>query len=467
MEFEKYVNMGKSMGLEGNDLLQFVQNREAKDEEREERAKEMKEMKVIELQLEETKKQVKAIKHEDKPKMKQPKLPNFNDGRDDMDSFLRRFERFATAAEWPKKDWACSLSSLLTGKALEVYARLPVDEAGDFKVLKASLLHRYQLTEEGFRLKLRTSKPETGETFTEFSIRLLSYLERRIELGEGNKSYDGLCDFILREQILSACDKDLAVYLKERKPKCCKDMTELADRYMDTHRRLGSETTQRYPKIAYDHPRVTSDTKANETRDAIPKTPIAKTSSSKPRFVEDRECFVCGSKGHIARNCRYRNQSKNRPNKFQISSLQVHHDREGEIQTPKEVDMVEGEVEVAGCITQKSALTTTIRTGGIGDCEKPKGDFDIPLISAACTVGKEMPVRNGYVGDRIVSALRDSGCSTVVVKRDLVCDNQLLEITKKCALLDGTLRCVPVAQLFIDTPYFVGLVNALCKSNPL
>ena len=56
----------------------------------------VKELKVVELQLEDTKKQAnQAIKHETiKPKMKQPKLPNFNDGRDYMymymDSFLRR-----------------------------------------------------------------------------------------------------------------------------------------------------------------------------------------------------------------------------------------------------------------------------------------------------------------------------------------------------------------------------------------
>ena len=67
-------------------------------------------------------------------------LPNSNDGRDDMLALLRRFERFATASEWQKKDWACSLSSLLTGKALEVYSRLPVDQARDFSVLKASSL---------------------------------------------------------------------------------------------------------------------------------------------------------------------------------------------------------------------------------------------------------------------------------------------------------------------------------------
>ena len=452
MESQKYVTLGKSMGLEGKELIMFVQSREAKDEERDERAmerKHVKEMKELEIKLEESKKQAKASKHDTKQKMKQPKLPNFNDGRDDMDSFLRRFEQFAITAEWPKEDWACSLSSLLTGKALEVYARLPVDQANDFQALKSALLHRYQLTEEGFRLKLRTSKPEIGETFLQFSIRLGSYLNRWIELGNGAKSYDGLSDLILREQILAACDKDLALYLKERKPNSCLEMTQLADRYMEAHRRLGSENTIRR------YPRVSNDPKIND-RDSKPKTYTVQ--GDKTGFNENRDCFVCGKKGHIARNCRYRTQSKYRSNKPQTSSLQV--PDEGETQASKDDD-----VEVAGCITKKSALI--VRTGNLGNLDKPKGDFEIPLISAACTVGKEMPVRNGYVGDKMVSVLRDSGCSTVVVKRDLVCDSQLLDTTQKCVLLDGTIRCVPVAHIFIDTPYFVGSINALCMPNPL
>ena len=72
-----------------------------------------------------------------------------------MDAYLRRFERFAKTAGWPQKDWATSLSSLLTSKALEVYARMPVDQANNYPDLKAALLHRYNLTDEGFRLKFR------------------------------------------------------------------------------------------------------------------------------------------------------------------------------------------------------------------------------------------------------------------------------------------------------------------------
>ena len=75
-----------------------------------------------------------------------PELPTFNDEIDNMDSYLARFERFATIYKWNKQDWAILLSALLTGRALEVYARLSEDDATDYRKIKAALLKRYNLT---------------------------------------------------------------------------------------------------------------------------------------------------------------------------------------------------------------------------------------------------------------------------------------------------------------------------------
>ena len=52
------------------------------------------------------------------------------------------------------------LSALLSGTALDVYARLSSDDAVKYEVVKTALLKRYSLTEEGFRSKFRNSRPE-------------------------------------------------------------------------------------------------------------------------------------------------------------------------------------------------------------------------------------------------------------------------------------------------------------------
>ena len=66
-----------------------------------------------------------------------------------MDSYLLRFERYATAQRLKRAQWATTLSALLKDKALNVYALMPVEQALDYDMLELALLKRYELTEEG------------------------------------------------------------------------------------------------------------------------------------------------------------------------------------------------------------------------------------------------------------------------------------------------------------------------------
>ena len=135
-----------------------------------------------------------------------------------------------------------SLSALLTGKALEVYSRLSVEQASDYEEIKTSLLHRFQLTEEGFRLKFRNTNPEQSERYLQFVDRLHSYLVRWMDLGKNLKTFESLKDLIIREQMLNVCDKDLSMFLKERNPKSADEMAKMADRYIEAHNRHLAET---------------------------------------------------------------------------------------------------------------------------------------------------------------------------------------------------------------------------------
>lgn len=78
-----------------------------------------------------------------------------------------------------------------------------------------------------------------------------------------------------------------------------------------------------------------------------------------------------------------------------------------------------------------------------------------------------MPVQMGYVGGNLIKVLRDTGCSGVVVKRDLVTDDQLTGEVQRCVLIDGTVRNVEEASIYVDTPYFTGNVKAFCMKEPV
>lgn len=55
----------------------------------------------------------------------------FDESKDNIDSCLRRFERYATAQKWKEDSWVVNLSALLQGRALDVYALLPQEKATD------------------------------------------------------------------------------------------------------------------------------------------------------------------------------------------------------------------------------------------------------------------------------------------------------------------------------------------------
>ena len=91
-----------------------------------------------------------------------PKLPAFNDNTDKIGAYLERFERFAKNNKWQEDVWATRRSALLTGKSLEFYCRLSREEADDYRMLKLPVLRHYGHTEEGYRRKFRSCKPEEG-----------------------------------------------------------------------------------------------------------------------------------------------------------------------------------------------------------------------------------------------------------------------------------------------------------------
>jgi len=89
-------------------------------------------------------------------------------------------------------------------------------------------------------------------------------------------------------------------------------------------------------------------------------------------------------------------------------------------------------------------------------------------VADACQVYNErMPFCIGLTGDQSVSVLADTGCSTVVVKIELVDDEQMTDGTETCILIDGTVRRTPVAEIEIETPYYTYKLKAVCMDNPL
>ena len=356
-----------------------------------------------------------------------PKLPPFDESRDEMDSYLRRFERYATAQKWDRGTWATSLSALLRGRALDVYALMSLATAQDYDELKAALLRRFDMTEDGFKKKFRSSRPDLAETFTQFTVRLSSYFTRWIEMAKIPKTYDGLFDLILRDQLLHICNQELAIFLRQNVPKTASEMCKLADQFSESRFANAVHLCFKPSKKPPNKDSAQSKDKQNK--------PLEKPQHFVP--LSERKCYFCEKKGHIATNCPNKSKGK-----------------------------------FSGAVIESNDQELNVNCSALIMHQNPSvdswvSDKTMILTSACHSNEKQMPISAGYVNGHPVTLLRDSGCRNIVVRKSLVQAGQFTGEKVTCILADSTERIVPVANIHIDSPYLTGNYNVWCMDTPV
>ena len=173
-----------------------------------------------------------------------PKLPVFCDDKDDMDAYLQRFERYAENEGWEAGCYGTYLGTLLSGKALKVYSRLPASEARDYYKLKEALLIHYQLTQEDYRKKFHSGTQTSMETASQYLARLDNLFDNWIRLSKIEESFEGLRELILIEieKFLHSCPRELALFIRERSPSDKKQLLELAKIFTSARAAVGGRT---------------------------------------------------------------------------------------------------------------------------------------------------------------------------------------------------------------------------------
>ena len=265
-ELKELIELAKEAGLQGDELSVFLRDERARqrdcEREREERVRErereerereseMRKREAEDLQrdadrrheLELAKLKVETIAVDQTGPVSHsrgfgaavPKLPTFDDRTDDLDAYLHRFEGYATAQDWPRERWACNLSALLKGNALQTFHRMTIEDANDYNLLKVALLNRFRLTDVDFKIKFRRGKPEDGESFTQFGQRIASYLDRWLELSNTSKTFESLRDLMICEQVMGVGSTDLKVFIQERNPNSFKATCDIAEQYLKAH----------------------------------------------------------------------------------------------------------------------------------------------------------------------------------------------------------------------------------------
>lgn len=78
-----------------------------------------------------------------------------------------------------------------------------------------------------------------------------------------------------------------------------------------------------------------------------------------------------------------------------------------------------------------------------------------------------LPVAKGRMGDTVINVLRDTGCNTEIVRKDLVPHGSFTGKSSPVFLVDRTVKYLPEAEIYVETPLFTGKIIAKCMDNPL
>ena len=470
---EKIIDMARELGYEGQELRDFIKRQQDRDFEKFKIEAE-REIAMKKLELE-------SLSHSGGPKGAEsnarfPKLPYFDEKTDQMDSYLTRFESYATACKWDPAMWALYLSALLKGRALEVFVRLSKDDQSDYEQIREALLNNFNLTERQLKRKFRESRLEKSETFRQFSSRMASYLEKWLAMAKVEKIFEAVCDFLARDQFLEIANQDMYVFLKPKSFKTLGDMARDADLFADAsggvsyclasgQRDLKSSGQTRVETPSVKRPKLSCNIcgKAHSTHECW-YNPDQKATSNvdvaivKPQYKGDnsnRHGKSCenydGKIKGVLKGVHSNNVTEHQVNFCKIKNAQ----------SGKHVARVK-RVHFAEDITCSREYQTKLESPHSSKEESPHQDKE-----GACHFPRSrLPTAVGTVNGKEVRVLRDTGCTGVIVKRNLVSENQF--IGKECGvtLINDSQHKCPVARINIDCPFFKGTTDALCIDDP-
>jgi len=79
---------------------------------------------------------------------------------------------------------------------------------------------------------------------------------------------------------------------------------------------------------------------------------------------------------------------------------------------------------------------------------------------------RRLPTVTGKVNGHVVSVLRDTGCTTAVVRDGLVTEEQRTGQFKCYRVMDGSIGKAEVAAVEVESPVYTGKVKCLCLKSP-
>ena len=386
------------------------------------------------------------------------KFSSFDEKKEDINSFLNAFERQCTLYKLKEQSWPMYLMPLLSGTCRDVFFNLPQDS--DYKAIKHALLAKFNQTKENYRRTFMSAKPTKDETLVVYINRLKQSFNKWIELSGIDKSYEELFNLIIKNRVFDSCNENFVSFVQERDPATVPELISLGEKFFSAHtdQCLVSKANE-WPVVAnkasfvdpnprgrshfresrYDHRSQSADARSYSRPNSRygNNTPFQRKQYVKQNlydrqpdqyrqdYFRSRRCYKCGKTGHIQSSCPL----------FRDANHVLLNQTWERGMVPGDVVTLPGEAIQVSCNAQNDDLSNHIFPG--------------------------------YVFDKQIRVLRDSGANVHGVRKDIVPPHCFTGRKIKCVLFGGRVELFSEVSIFVDTPFFTGEIKACALDNSI
>ncbi|KAH9519211.1 hypothetical protein Btru_074973 [Bulinus truncatus] len=334
----------------------------------------------------------------------------FNGKTEDIDTCLQFFEQQCQLQKIPISDWKSELFKLVKDDARKAIMTIHNYAELTYEDIKMKLLKYFNKTEH-YRHRFHELKMSNKEQPQQFIDLVMSDLKSWLMMAEVDISKPTeILEMMVVDKVLNMCTREVFSFIKQRNVKTVKDLIKVLSDYKDCYPNDEISISDICASIDKFKPR-------NETyklKNDIYKPRYMSQSKDNNVYFERRICHYCKRKGHILKFCYLRKKEleQHRPEKLHLRQNR----NRPELNS-----------------TQKSQI----------------------IFHPAIVNGQQ------------IKCLRDSGCTTVVVKRSLVNKDQYMSKKTHIKLGDGTIKSCDVATIKIDSPWLAGICEAIILDNPV
>ncbi|GFN96904.1 reverse transcriptase [Plakobranchus ocellatus] len=360
--------------------------------------------------------------------------------------------------EEDKTKWVC--------EALTVLLSLSDADRECYEKVRDAFLRYGNCTISGFNKKFRSSAPLESENFETFVNRVKRYFDRWIGLANVS-TFEQLVFLMLKEQIYSSCSDELATYLKDRKPTSLEHMKDLANAF--TEARPHVHLSMKKPTLG--------DTFTSAVGVARSSRPLQKNSDNSRSASNSRtnvQCYRCGKYGHIKKQCRVPEHALKPPatkpcrerSASNVSRSNRNSARESNFQNKQGSSREFSNVAVASAFDAGEDTVTLTQSADAA--------YFVDGVQFSCVASQPSVAATGKlqfweakVNGKCATLLRDSGCTTVGVRKSFVKQEDYTGKRIKCVTFGGTVEEFSTARINLDSEFYSATIVAAVLPNPV